>query len=243
MHFQSRGLAAVFLLAALAACGEEGDVSRTASSTPVEASSGAGTAQAAPVIDREALEAKGYAIGDVVLGDPKAPVTLIEYASLTCPACKAFHSNTLPSIKRDYINTGKVKLIIRELHGARIGLYGAALARCAGPDRYYAFVDVLFSRQDNYRTQDPAANIAELRRIGKLGGLSPEKIDACLNDNVYLNALYQDSIANLEKDDVPATPYLIVQPGDGQKTFRGAIDAATLGEALDGFVAAAAKSE
>ena len=232
-----RGLAALILLAALAACGDEGGATPKAASTPTKATKISNTdADDAPPIDREALKAKGYAIGDVVLGDADAPVTIIEYASLTCPACAAFHKNTLPSLKRDYINKGKVKLIIRELHGARIGLYASALARCSGPDRYYAFMDVLFRRQDNFRTQDSAENVAELRRIGKLGSLTDEKIDACLNDNLYLNALYRDTLANIEKDEPPATPYLIIQPGDGQKTFRGAVGPEQLGEAIDSFL-------
>ena len=243
MQAPRRGLAALALLAILAACGEESDNPLNAASSSVANAAESGSADAAPAIDVEELKAKGYAIGDVVLGEADAPVTLVEYASLTCPACRAFHSNTLPAIKKNYVNTGKVKVIVREVHGARIGLYAAALARCAGPDRYHAFLDVLFQRQPNYITQDPDANIAELRRIGKIGGLSTEQVEACLNDNVYLNAIYRESLRNLEVDEVPATPFLILQPGEGQKTFRGAVGADQLGEAIDELIAGAAKSE
>lgn len=246
MSATTRSFAAIALVALLAGCGDDSpqssaDAGDGNAQTPVRSSS-SGSAEAAQQdaepIDVAALEAKGYAIGDIVLGDPNAPVTMIEYASLTCPACKAFHSETLPAIKRDYINTGKLKLVLRELHGHRIGLDASALARCAGPDRFYAFLDVLFSRQNNYRTQDRAENLAELARIGKLGGLSKEKVEACLSDTNYLNKLYQDSVANVEKDQVPATPYLIIQPGPDQETIRGAAPAEQLSAAIDAFLPA-----
>ena len=76
-----------------------------------------------------------------------------------------------------------------------------------------------------------------LRRIGKLGGLSPERIEECLNDNLFLNALYQTSAENIERDGVEATPYLIIQPGDDQKVIRGAAGPDQLGAVIDGFLA------
>lgn len=232
-----RGGLAVALIALVAACGED------ASNTP-QAAEPAATPQAmaqtdattateiADAGDVEVTE-EGYALGDIVLGDPDAPVMMIEYASLTCPHCATFHRSTLPSIKENYIDTGKVKLVIRELHGHRIGLYAAALARCAGPDKYYAFMDVLFARQEAFLTQDDAANMAELRRVGKLGGLSNEEVEACFNNEDYLRTLLSTSQANLDADQVPATPYLIIQPGPEQQTVRGSVGPAELGAMLD----------
>lgn len=236
LHKRSLAVAAIAIL--LTACGDEGGSSKATAdeSSSKPPAQNASESAPEPRVDVEALTAKGYVIGDVTLGDASAPVTIIEYASLTCPACKAFHEGTLPTFKKEYIETGKVKLIMRELHGAEIGLQAAALARCDGPDRFYAFLDVLFSRQDNYRTQDPAANVAELKRIGKIGGLSAERIDACLTDTGYLTALYQESVRNIEKDKVPATPYLIIQPGPDEKTVRGAMGSEALAEIVDGFL-------
>ncbi|MEM9725199.1 MAG: thioredoxin domain-containing protein [Pseudomonadota bacterium] len=232
-------VSALALAAALAACSSEQPGSGAsasdsgAASTPV-ATQAQAQAAASNAVDFEALEAKGYAIGDIMLGDPDAPVTLIEYASLTCPACKDFHDNTLPAVKRDYIDSGKVKMVVREMYRFRIGLYAAAIARCAGPDKYHAFLNVIFDRQDNFRTQDERANLEELRRIGKIGGLSPEAIDACLTDNAYLNALLQQNAEAIEADGVQATPWLIVEaPGGEREVIRGAAGASQLGTAID----------
>lgn len=211
---------------------ETGAVSAAAAAAAQEASSQAVTTGD---VD-EALADKGYALGDIVLGSPDAPVTMIEYASLTCPACQAFHERTVPTLKQEYIDTGKLKLIVRELHGARIGLDATAIARCDGADKYHPFLNLLFSRQENYLTQSRSANLEELRRIGKVGGLSTERIEQCLTDEAYLNEIYQFSREHVERDQVPATPFLILQPGPDQQTIRGAVGAEELSEMIDGLL-------
>ncbi|MEL6980271.1 MAG: thioredoxin domain-containing protein [Pseudomonadota bacterium] len=207
----------------------EATVAATSADGAEETAEGAASADAA-------LADKGYALGDVVLGSPDAPVTMIEYASLTCPACQAFHELTVPTLKKEYIETGKLKLIVRELHGARIGLDATAVARCGGADKYHAFLDLMFSRQENYLTQDRAANLEELRRIGKVGGLSAERIEQCLTDEAYLNELFRFSRENVEADEVPATPYLILQPGPDQQTIRGAVGPDELSDTIDALI-------
>jgi hypothetical protein len=84
---------------------------------------------------------------DFIFGKETAPVTLVEYASLTCPHCAQFHQNTLPAIKKEYIETGKVKLVYRDFPLDQLALSGSMIARCAGRDRYYAFIDVMFAQQ------------------------------------------------------------------------------------------------
>jgi hypothetical protein len=86
------------------------------------------------------------------LGDPDAPVTIIEYASLTCPHCAQFHNEVLPDLKERYIETGKVQLIYRDFPLDERALMAAALAHCAGPDRYFGFLDVLFETQSGSRS-------------------------------------------------------------------------------------------
>ncbi len=99
--------------------------------------------QAAPAL----AGAKDYALGDMVIGNSDAPVTIIEYASFTCPHCANFHANTLPELKKVWLDSGKAKLIYRDFPFDQRALRAAMLARCAGPKRYFAFVDVLYKQQ------------------------------------------------------------------------------------------------
>ena len=99
---------------------------------------------------------------------------MIEYSSLTCSHCRQFHEAILPKIKKNYIDTGKVKLIYRDFPFDKLGLLATVMARCAPPERYFGFLDVLFRKQQDWsRSQDP---FGELSRIGKLGGLYPNDI-------------------------------------------------------------------
>ena len=91
-----------------------------------------------------------------ILGDPDAPVTIIEYASLTCPHCAQFHNEVLPELKERYIAPGKVRLIYRDFPLDQVALAAAALAHCDGSDRYFSMLDVLFETQRNWaRADDP----------------------------------------------------------------------------------------
>ncbi|MGD9868222.1 MAG: thioredoxin domain-containing protein, partial [Hyphomicrobiales bacterium] len=85
---------------------------------------------------------------DLHQGSEDAPVTFIEYSSLTCPHCAAFHKDVLPTLKSKYIDTGKVKYIVREFPLDKLAFAGFAVARCAGPDRYYPLVELMYDRQN-----------------------------------------------------------------------------------------------
>lgn len=178
----------------------------------------------------ERLAEAGYAIGDVVLGDPDAPVTVIEYISLTCPHCRAFHVDVYPDFKEQFIETGQVRYIARELYGSRLGLFASALARCGGPDQFPAFLDVIFQRQPDWATSETMEDlVGHLRSMGRLGGLSDERIDACLNDETYLRTLFETARDHLERDEVPATPYFLI---NGQ-AVRGAASLEELSAAIE----------
>lgn len=145
---------------------------------------------------------------DMVLGRAEAPVTLIEYASLTCPHCANFHANVLPVLKTDYIDTGKLKLIFRDFPLDQLALAGAAVARCAGPERYYSFLDVLFSQQRAWATAaDPRA---ALTQIARLGGMSAEQVEACFNDQKINDYILNSRLEGNQKFNVNATPTLIL---------------------------------
>ena len=166
-------------------------------------------APAAPPTAEEALQ-------DRILGDPNAPITMIEYSSLTCSHCKQFHKEILPKIKKNYIDTGKVKLIYRDFPFDKLGLLATVLARCAPPERYYGFLNVLFEKQSDWsRSQDP---FGELSRIGKIGGLNPSDYEACLKNQALIDGLIEKRLEGQKNFDVNATPSFII---DGDHKIVG----------------------
>lgn len=142
------------------------------------------------------------------LGDPDAPVTIIEYSSLTCPHCAAFHNEVLPDLKERYIETGKVRMIFRDFPLNEPAVDAAVLAHCAGEDRYVGFLDVLFQTQPNWSS---AANPRDaLKQLGKLGGLAESDIDACFNDEAMQNAVLQSRLDGSNEHQVQSTPTFVV---------------------------------
>jgi protein-disulfide isomerase len=152
------------------------------------------------------------------LGDPNAPVTIIEYASLTCPHCAHFQKDVLPKLKERYIATGKVRLVYRDFPLDQRALAAAILAHCAGPERYFGFVDVLFQTQESWARADDY--VAALKQIGKLGGLTEKQMDACFADQDLTNRILQSRLDAQKEHDVSSTPTFII---DG-KAYPGARD-------------------
>ncbi|CAM5446378.1 Thiol-disulfide oxidoreductase D OS=Afipia felis OX=1035 GN=bdbD PE=3 SV=1 [Afipia felis] len=127
--------------------------------------------------------AKPSTLGDMALGAKDAPVTIIEYASMTCPHCAAFEKEVFPQIKSAYIDTGKVRYIFREFPLDQVALAASALARCVAKDdsgKYFAMINILFS-QVNDLARDPFATI---NRVGKQAGFSEAMIKACVQDDL-----------------------------------------------------------
>ena len=123
-------------------------------------------------------------LGDVWLGKEDAKVTIIEYASMTCPHCANFHEKIFPVLKEKYIDTGKVRFTLREFPFDPLATAAFMLARCNGNDRYYAMVDLLFAQQKAWSTaQKPAeALLATVRQAG----FTQESFEACLkNQSIY----------------------------------------------------------
>jgi protein-disulfide isomerase len=162
-----------------------------------------------------ALVASGATAGTValapddhVLGKPDAPITIVEYASLTCPHCAEFDRDTLPKIKEKWIDTGKAKLIFRDFPLDGLALRAAMVARCAPPDRYFGYIDILFHSQNNWaRANDP---ILALSHIARLGGMSDQQFQACMS-NEELQKSVAASRQTAEKDyGVESTPTFFV---------------------------------
>jgi protein-disulfide isomerase len=147
---------------------------------------------------------------EMVLGNPDAPVEVIEYASFTCPHCATFHLNTMPRIKENYIDTDQVRFIYREVYFDRFGLWAGMVARCAGPDRYFGIVDLIYQRQADWTQGAPGAVAENLRQIGRVAGLSNEQLDACLTDAAMAQAMIANYEANMEVHDIPGTPHFVI---------------------------------
>lgn len=146
--------------------------------------------------------------GDYFIGDADAPVEIIEYSSLTCPHCANFHRDSLPALKRDYIDTGKVKLILRDFPLDRKALEAAAIAECLPRERYAAFIDVLFLQQSQWR--DSADHRATLKQFAAVAGLPADEAQACLEDTAKQDAILQERLDGQNKYGIRSTPSFIV---------------------------------
>jgi protein-disulfide isomerase len=168
------------------------------------------------------------------LGAADAPVTFVEYASLTCPHCAAFARDTLPDLKKEYVDTGKVKLVFRDYPLDQLALTAAMMARCAPKERYFGLIESIFDTQLTWaRAQDPKA---ALSRIGKLAGMSQETIDACTASKDVYNAVMATR-GEGDKQKVDATPTFFIN----DKKMSGELPIDELRKVIDPIVAAAKK--
>jgi protein-disulfide isomerase len=172
----------------------------------------AGAAAALPI----QASAQAELLQDMVLGKPDAPVTIIEYASLACSHCASFHENTLPRLKAEYIDTGKVRLVFRDFPFEEAGLRAAMLARCSGPDRYFGFVETIFRQQ---RVWAAAPNPVEaLGQIGRLGGIGEEQFRSCLANRQIEEYILKSRLKAQNEIGVTSTPTFII----GTEKYPGA---------------------
>lgn len=155
------------------------------------------------------------AVVEMALGDENAPVTFIEYASFTCPHCASFHANQFKDLKADFIDTGKVRFIYRDVYFDKFGLWASMVARCGGAERFFGITDMIYEQQRDWIGDGSDAGVADrLRTIGKVAGLTDDELDACLTDRDFAQALVAVYQENSEADGVDSTPTLII---DGTK--------------------------
>ena len=164
-----------------------------------------------------------------ILGNPAAPITIVEYASMTCPHCAHFAKEVLPELKRKWIDTGKVKLVLRDFPLDQLALRAAMIQRCAPPDRFYAFADMFFADQHQWVTADDAN--AALARLAALGGMSRSEVDACLKNSALENYILQERLVASKNLGVEATPTFFI---NGSK-FAGAPTVAEFDKVLSGL--------
>ena len=169
---------------------------------------------------------------DRILGSPEAPITIVEYASLTCPHCAHFANDVLPEIKKEWIDTGKAKLVLRDFPLDEPALRAAMITRCAPPNRYYAFADTFFAAQEKWvRSSDYREALA---RLAKLGGMGQEEFDACLANTALENKIVEGRLKASQELNVDSTPPFFV---NGSK-LAGAPTAEEFQKLLSGLAAA-----
>src|SRR5436305_14782477 len=145
-------------------------------------------------------------LSDQVLGAAEAPVTVIEYASMTCPHCAHFSETTFPEFKKRYIDTGKVRFIFREFPLDPLAAAGSMLARCAGKDKYFPMLETLFAQQKEWVVQKP---LEPLLGIAKQAGFTQQSFDQCLANQQLLDGIEQ-SRTRATKLGVSSTPTFFI---------------------------------
>ena len=194
---------------------------------------GALAASAAAATLPLAARAQTPDVWEITIGNPDAKVTLTEYASYTCPHCATFHGTVFKDLKRDYIDTGKVRFVYREVYFDRYGLWAAMVARCGGEMRYFGIQDMLYTQQRTWSgAGDPVAIVEALRKIGLTAGLAKDQLDACLSDGAMAEAMMAKFQKDAEADKIDSTPSLLI---NGDK--HGNMGYAALAKLLDAKLA------
>ncbi|WP_136620682.1 MULTISPECIES: DsbA family protein [Mesorhizobium] len=226
-------LAAIPAVALLAACSDSGEEAKAADVKPADpaapakpATPAAATApEAQGTVDMAELMKPG-ALPDKQLGKDDAKVTIVEYASMTCPHCAHFAETTFPDLKTKYIDTGKARYILREFPFDPSAEAGFMLARCA-KDNYFPMVDVLFRQQANWvgvqNTKDA------LLQISKLAGFTQESFEACLTDQKLLDDVRSVQKRGANEFKVDSTPTFFING----KTYKGAMSIEEMSAIID----------
>lgn len=166
---------------------------------------------AAMAQDAPAEAAAPEILPDIALGAEDAPLTVVEYASFTCGHCANFHAQSLPSLIEEYVDTGKVRFIQRDVYFDQVGLWAGILARCGGDDKYYAVSDMLFDEQEKWLGGGSGDEIAaNLRKIGLKAGMTEDQMTACWDDTAKAEQLIATFQQNATADQIEATPTFII---------------------------------
>ena len=167
--------------------------------------------------------------GDVILGSAKAPVTIIEYASMTCPHCAHFSETTFPELRKRYIDTGKVRFIFREFPLDALAAAGFMLARCAGKDKFMPIVETLFAKQADWIVKEP---VPALQGIAKQFGFTEDSFKECLANQKLLDGIQAVRDHAVEKLGVNSTPTFFI---NGKKMV-GALTIEQMAKEIDPYL-------
>ena len=167
---------------------------------------------------------------DIFIGNADAKVTIVEYASMTCPHCRRFHEETLPKIKEKYLDTGKVRLVLREFPFDPRAAAAFMLSRCAGDDKYYAMVGTLFAQQDAWAHVEDAKTA--LLQLSKLAGFTQDSFDKCLTNQQLLNDVNEARERASKDFGVESTPTFFI---NGKK-YPGALTVEQMSGVIDALL-------
>lgn len=157
---------------------------------------------------------------DRILGKAEAPVTIIEYSSLTCPHCAAFHSETWPKVKAEWIDTGRARLVYRHYPLDQLALRAAAAANCVPGDGFFGFMDVLFQNQDKWaRSDDPLTAVGQ---YAALAGLDKATYEKCMNDEAAIDRILEKQTEGRDRYNVTSTPTFVINgtPAPGNRSYE-----------------------
>ena len=166
---------------------------------------------------------------DFVIGDENAPVTIIEYASLSCSHCASFHNDTLEPLKKEYIDTGKVRFVFRDFPFNYPALLGSMVLRCIPNDVRYEYMNALFQLQKSWVNKENAKTTQELYKIMQSGGMTKSEFDECISNTDLENEILQGLIAAQNEFKIQSTPSFIIngkliEGNKSIKDFRQIID-------------------
>lgn len=230
-------LAAMPAALALGACSDNGSdaVAQAPAAAPAEPAAPATPAPAAAptvaaptpagTVDMAKLLGPG-ALPDKQLGKDDAKVTIVEYASMTCPHCAQFHTNTLPALKTKYIDTGQVRLILREFPFDPRAEAGFMLARCA-EDNYFPMIDVLYQQQNSWAGVENARDA--LLSIARLAGFTQEKFEGCLTNQKLLEDIRMVRTRGADEFKVDSTPTFFINGSQ----YKGALSVEEVSAIID----------
>lgn len=150
-------------------------------------------------------------VTEMVMGNPDAAVEVIEYASYTCPHCANFHQNQLKELKANYIDTGKIRFVYREVYFDKYGMWASMVARCGGPEKFFGITQMIYEQQSEWARAGSDGAIADgLRKIGLLAGIEKDDLDACMSDSENLRALVEWYQTNAEEHGIRSTPSFVI---------------------------------
>ena len=166
---------------------------------------------------------------DFIIGNDNAPITIIEYASMSCSHCANFHNNTLPDLKKEYIDTGKVRYVFRDFPYNYPALLGSMIMHCTPSEVRYDYMNALYKLQNNWVVRENAVTRLELYKIMQSGGMNKENFDACINNVDLENQILEEVIAAQGEFNIKSTPSFLINgnllEGDKSiKVFRQILD-------------------
>ena len=187
-----------------------------------------------PAASAQEAAPSGLSTAEMAIGEESAPLTIYEYASYTCPHCADFHENVFPQMKADYIDTGKVRFVYREVYFDRPALWASLVARCGGEAKFFGITDMIFEQQGDWAREQTGEGIADkLRRIGLMAGIDSDQLNACLTDADTAQALVARFEEQAAEDNITGTPTFVIDgetvPNQSYENLKSIIDAALEG--------------